>query len=256
MVALLALTGLLAAAPPPTLAALELEAQQVPPAVAKLVGTQLTQRLTLKGFRVLTAADMAAVLGVERQKALLGCNEESSCIAEIGAALNARGVVLGSVGRLGDTRLLNVKVVSSANAQALAACSAKASSDEALVSEAEACADTIALALLPRDETPRRTWALVPFIGGAVAAVAGGALLVGANLDAGEIPKSTEEPAVVFARANADSGLATTGVALLGAGAAVGLLGAVFYFTPPAPVQPVALVTPQGAFVGVSGVFR
>ena len=89
MTALLALTGLLAAAAPPTLAALELDAQQVPPAVAKLVGTQLTQRLTLKGFRVLTAADMAAVLGVERQKALLGCNDESSCIAEIGAALNA-----------------------------------------------------------------------------------------------------------------------------------------------------------------------
>ena len=149
-----------------------------------------------------------------------------------------------------------MKVVSSDNAQALAACSSKASSDEGLVSEAEACADTIALALLPRDETPRRTWALVPFIGGGVVALAGAAMLTGANLDAAELPKSTDQPPAVFARANADSGLATSGLVVLSVGAAIGVVGAVLYFTPPAPVTPVALVTPQGAFVGVSGVFR
>jgi hypothetical protein len=72
---------LLTAAPAKTLAALELEAQQVPAAVAKLVGTHLAQKLTLKGFQVLTSADLAAMIGVERQKTLMGCNEESNCLA-------------------------------------------------------------------------------------------------------------------------------------------------------------------------------
>lgn len=250
------LAGILLTASSPTLVALDLEAEQVAPAVAKLVGTQLAQRLTLAGFKVLTSADLAAVLGVERQKALLGCNEETSCFAEIGSALNAKAVVLGSVGKLGETRLLNVKVVSSGDAQPLAACSGRVNSDEGLLSEADRCADIIAAALMPaRAEGPRRTWALAPLIGGSVAAITGAVLLTTANLEADAIPTSTEGPATVSRRASAASGLGTTGLVLLGAGVAVAATGAVLYLVRPGPVQPVAVLTPHGGFVGVSGVF-
>jgi hypothetical protein len=255
------LVALLAASPPVTLAALELEAQQVPPAMAKLVGTHLAQALTLRGLRVVTAADLAALLGAERQRNLLGCNEESSCIAEIGAALNARGVVVGSVGRLGEARLLNVKVLASANAETLAACSGRAGSDEGLLSEAETCADLIAAALLPAGERratasePRRSWALAPLIGGAAVAIGGGVLLGLANADANRVPTSTETPSAVFRQVTAAEGLGTTGLVLLGVGSAAAVTGAVLFAVRPAPVQPVVLLTSRGGFLSVSGAF-
>jgi hypothetical protein len=255
------------ATPSKTLAALDLEAQQVPAAVAKLVGTHLTQKLIQKGFQVMTSADLAAMLGVERQKALLGCNEESSCIAEIGAALNAHGVVMGSVGRLGETRLLNVKVLASGSAQSLAVCSGRAGSDEGLLNEAEACADIIAAALLEPGKGkqpeavvvkpeapagPRRTWALAPLVGGAAVAIAGGVMVGIANGQAEQLVTSAEQPQSVLMKVRAAEGLATTGVVLLGVGGAAAVTGAILFLVKP-PVQPVAAITPHGAFLGVAG---
>lgn len=268
------LVAVLLAAEPVTLAQLDLEAQQLPAAVAKLVGTQLAQKLTLKGFQVMTSADLAAMIGLERQKSLMGCNEQSNCIAEIGAALNARGVVVGSVGRLGETRVLNVKVLASGSAQSLAVCSGRAGSDEGLLNEAERCADSIAAALLrpqqpeaargqpsmvKADEPavpagPRRTWALAPLLGGAAGAIAGGVMLGIANGQAQDLTNSTAQPPAVLRQVHAAEGLATTGTVLLGIGAAAAVTGAILFLVRP-PVEPVAAITPQGAFAGVSGTF-
>lgn len=251
------LVAVLLTAEPVTLAQLDLEAQQVPPVVAKLVGTHLAQKLTQKGFQVMTSADLAALIGVERQKSLLtGCNEQSSCIAEIGAALNARGVVVGSVGRLGDTRLFNVKVLAS-GALTLAACSGRSGTDEGLLAEAESCADLIASTLLKPKEVPagppRRTWALAPLIGGAAIAIGGGVMLGVANGQADALPASTASPATVYRQTAAAEGLGTAGLVLLGVGGAAAVTGAILFLVPPAPVQPVAMLTSQGGFVGVSG---
>lgn len=255
MLAPLVILVLAAEPPPPLLAALDLEAQQVSPAVAKLVSTQLTQRLVLRGLTVVTPSDLTAVLGVERQKQLLGCSEDTSCLAEIGAALDARGVLSGSVGQLGGTRLLNVKVVSSTDAQPLAVCSAKADDDEALVAAAERCADDIVLALLPAPPVTRRTWALAPLIGGAAVAVAGGVLLGLAASEKGTVANTALEPPVVFAAARRGEAFGTAGLVLAGVGAAAALTGALLYFLGPQPAQPVALLTPHGGFIGITGVW-
>lgn len=266
------LLGVLLSASPTTLAALELEAQQVPAAVAKLVGTHLVVKLTQKGFQVLSAADLSAMIGVERQKQLLGCNEETNCLAEIGAALNAKGVVLGSVGRLGQTRLLNVKVIASGTAQALVVCSGKADSDEGLLVEAERCADTIAAALRPTPvdakpiaeapasgvseapaQTPRRSWALAPIIVGGLGAALGVLMIVVANINA-TLTDSLDPVAARNATRTAEP-VGTWGGVILGAGIAVAAAGTVLFLLPPAPVRPVAMLSPQGGFLGVSGVF-
>ena len=61
-------------------------------------------------YQVMSQADVVSILGVEQQKQLVGC-DESSCMAELGGALGARWMVSGSVGKLGPTRMLTLKLL-------------------------------------------------------------------------------------------------------------------------------------------------
>ncbi len=61
-------------------------------------------------FKVIGKSDIQAVLQYEEKKALAGCTDDS-CIAEIGGALGAQYVVVGSVSLFGETYLLNLKVL-------------------------------------------------------------------------------------------------------------------------------------------------
>ena len=81
-------------------------------------------------------------------------------------------------------------------------------------------------------------------------------MLIVANIDADRFRTSTSGPALVFSQARNAADLGNGGLALIGGGAAVAVAGAVLYFARPAPVQPVVMLTPEGGFVGVSGVFR
>src|SRR4051812_9612762 len=52
-------------------------------------------------LRVVTPRELATLLGIERQQALLGCsNDSASCLAELGGAIGAEGVVLGELAHL------------------------------------------------------------------------------------------------------------------------------------------------------------
>ncbi|MBI5545326.1 MAG: hypothetical protein HY901_15660, partial [Deltaproteobacteria bacterium] len=57
---------------------------------------------------VISSKDLEASLGLERQKALMGCSNES-CLAQIGGALGVDVLVYGSLGRVGDTLLFQVQ---------------------------------------------------------------------------------------------------------------------------------------------------
>ena len=98
------------AATPPKLALVGFTALDVSEARARYYTDQLGIELTRRGFAVTTPADLAAVLGVERQKQLLGC-EESSCIAELFGGLGADGLVVGQVAKTDARYRLSVKVL-------------------------------------------------------------------------------------------------------------------------------------------------
>jgi hypothetical protein len=53
----------------------------------RIVNAFLAKDLRDRGFDVVTAADIAAVLGVERQKQILGCGNDS-CLAELGGVIS------------------------------------------------------------------------------------------------------------------------------------------------------------------------
>jgi hypothetical protein len=85
------------------------------------------------GVSVITEADMVALLGLERQKQIIGCSE-GSCLAEIGGALGADRLITGSVGRLGSTVVINLTTLDPKTAQAVASVSEriKAPNDDVL----------------------------------------------------------------------------------------------------------------------------
>ncbi len=93
----------------------------VEPSVAESLTEALAAELSRTGlFEVTTQKDIATVLGVERQRQLLGCGEESSsCATELAGALGARFVLSGSVAKLGDVFQLNLQTQDTTKGQAL-----------------------------------------------------------------------------------------------------------------------------------------
>ena len=87
------------AADKPKLAVLDFQAQGVPAETAQALTTAASQHLASRGFfEVVTSADIQTLLGVERQKQLIGCSDSaSSCTAELAGAMGSRFVLSGSV---------------------------------------------------------------------------------------------------------------------------------------------------------------
>ena len=79
----------------------------------------LTEAARFKTVEVLGESDLAALLGHERQKALLGCQEDS-CMAEIGGAMGASWLLVGSVGRIGQATRVDLKLIDVKKAKVLA----------------------------------------------------------------------------------------------------------------------------------------
>jgi hypothetical protein len=85
------------------------------------LGPQLVNLLVthLRGagtYEVLAQADVVTMIGVEQQRQLVGC-DDASCMAELGGALGARWMVSGQVGKLGERRILTLKLLDVNNAR-------------------------------------------------------------------------------------------------------------------------------------------
>ncbi|MEW5739814.1 MAG: hypothetical protein AB1938_12860 [Myxococcota bacterium] len=82
----------------------------------------MTQELNRRGFfDVISSRDIQTLLGVERQKALLGCSDDSSsCLTELAGALGSRFVLSGSLSKLGDALQLSLQMLDTQKAQTAA----------------------------------------------------------------------------------------------------------------------------------------
>lgn len=65
--------------------------------------------LRQQGFQVISSSDMAAALGLERQRQLLGCNE-SNCMTELGGALGVDYIARGTVAVIGNLTALSLSL--------------------------------------------------------------------------------------------------------------------------------------------------
>ncbi len=90
----------------------ELEAGlRADPKLSHLITGLITAELRRRPALAVTSQDdIKALLGFERQKALLGCTD-ASCLAEIGGALGVDQMLTGSLSRAGESLVLLVRLV-------------------------------------------------------------------------------------------------------------------------------------------------
>jgi len=67
--------------------------------------------------RVIGKSDINAMIGFEKQKKVMGCTEDSTCLAEIGGALGVDFIMVGSLGTLGSLFRIDLKLVDSKKAK-------------------------------------------------------------------------------------------------------------------------------------------
>jgi TolB-like protein len=91
------------------------------------------------GFDVISQADVSAMIGFEKQKQMLGCSDDSSCLAEIGGALGVDYMLSGQVGQIGSRLHLSFQLLDARKAKVVARAARFSDRDEdALASAAQA----------------------------------------------------------------------------------------------------------------------
>ncbi len=87
------------------------------PQVVAAFTEALTATISKAGyFDVASSRDVAQLLGVERQKQLLGCSD-GSCMAELSGAIGARFILSGSLVKLGDSWQLTMTTLDTERSQ-------------------------------------------------------------------------------------------------------------------------------------------
>jgi TolB-like protein len=212
-----------------TLAAQSLQLVGVDRSLAEGLTAHLAQ--SFKRAHVLTPKDMITVLSVERQKELLGCSDQnSSCLAELGDALGATGILTGELLWGGRRLQLNLRVIDPRSGRVLASYAQEVASIDDAFDALEKGAAHIDDQLVPVDR--RGAFALIPLGVGVASGAVGGVLLWLAaglyhQLVVPDMPGSfTQDPSQAVARGQTfqTSGWVLVGVGVAGLAAALAVL--------------------------------
>ena len=139
LAATLCALGLSASAAPvnakrPRLAVLAIKAEGVEPSIASTVDETLTADLAKsKKYEVIGRSEIEAIAGFQSDRMKLGCGD-NSCLAEIGDALEVDRLVFGSLGKAGNTFVLNTKLLEIDGAHVIARDTEVVGSADALLS--------------------------------------------------------------------------------------------------------------------------
>jgi hypothetical protein len=139
----LLLLAALAATPDPGLAVMDFAAQGASPELAAAVSATVSQKLSTLGvFRISSADTTRLVLGMERQKQLLGC--ESCSGAALGEMSSFEFVVTGKVmkaaGKGSSSYSVILTLLAATSPQPLSTARAEAANEAALLEETQAAA--------------------------------------------------------------------------------------------------------------------
>ncbi len=235
--ALLLTAALTAATEKPRLAVLDIQALGASKEDAVALTEAATAELSRRAFfDVVSSRDIQTLLGVERQKAILGCGEDSSsCMAELASALGSRFVLSGTLTKLGDALQLSLQMLDSSKGQPVGR-SVRLANDAGTLARQLPWALAEATATpLPPPPSKALPWTLVGV--GAGAAVTGAVMGIDALSKDAALQADLNQPAetgvfrsLVDYRAQASGvglekslslGLLLGGAALLGAGIAL-----------------------------------
>lgn len=174
----------------------------------------LTEVGSFDRLDVIGRSDIESMLGFEKQKKILGCTEEASCLAEIGGALGVEFVVVGSLGRIGGLYRLDMKVVETAKGRV------RARTGESVEGKEEKLVNAVQRAihrLLDPIARPGLAGELPPPPGGTTQTVGAGPLVV---------PPPAKEPAPATAGSSRKLWgyvIGAVGIAAVAGGAGAGL---------------------------------
>lgn len=145
------LCGLLAApeGTKTTIAVIDLTDNGAGAATARNLTDVITASLSDLGvFEVLSRADIQQMVQFEQDKQLLGCESDTSCLAELGGALGVALLVTGSVGNVAGTFILNLALTDARIGRVLAREQRKISNAGDLTAETEGAARYLVRELL------------------------------------------------------------------------------------------------------------
>lgn len=258
MICAVLLGAALAAAPVP-LASVGLRAPAAQKELAESLGGTLALRMgETKLVKVTTPDDVAAVLGLERQRQLLGCGE-TSCLAELAGALGSKAVLSGELVRVGEVFQLTVKVLDGENAGTVFAALERHGNEAALLTAVDRLArDAATEVALRYGALERSAVNPLPFVGMAVggAVAAGGAVLLGlAAGDSASLRRGAPEDydAAVTLKQSGELKQGV-GIGLVAAGGAV-LLGSIAWRVLGGSGAPKVALVPSPGGLGVWGSF-
>ncbi len=83
-------------------------AADIAPVLAGLMSTKLDRAGV---FRVVTEDDVKQMVSFDQMKSALSCDEQASCLAEIGQALGVPYMLTGAIAKLGDSFVVNLALV-------------------------------------------------------------------------------------------------------------------------------------------------
>ncbi|MDX2012645.1 MAG: hypothetical protein SFW67_20775 [Myxococcaceae bacterium] len=195
------------AAAPERVAVMSVSAVGLSPELQQYAAERLGTALSQRGVKVTTQQDIANVLGLERQRQLLGCDASASCAAELAAALGADAVLSWTVAKLGGAFDISAKVVASLDLRVLAVAQARAMNEEGLPFAIDEVAGQLASRLLPVARPSLGLTLGVPLGVAGAALLAGGLLLGSATVDAASLTSSPgpQEAPLVDGRLRASS---------------------------------------------------
>lgn len=252
----LVLAATLSASTPQKIASTGWSSVKVDPELTAFYADTFAKELRAKGLVVITAADIAAVLGLERQRQLMGCTE-SGCSAELGNALGADALITGTLAKLDGTLNATLRVISTNDGRVLAEETVRAEGEERFLRRLAEAAASIADTL-----TPKRSSRVVPvtlIIAGGVVLAVGVGLRAFAQVTSTDLDRELLDSGSVTVRARrlASDGklqelLGWSGVAL---GASLVTAGLITWLLTPAPVEVALVPTSGGGFVVMGGRF-
>ncbi len=100
-------------------AVLPVRSKKIGEAVVFVVNELLLTEVQRAGFEAMGPEDISAILGFEKMKDDLGC-DEASCMAEIGNALGVKYVLRGSIAPLGEGTMFSINLLNVVDASVIA----------------------------------------------------------------------------------------------------------------------------------------
>ncbi len=254
------------AADKPRVVVLDLASDRSTKSSARFVTVAVMTELSRTGrFDVIGSSDIQALLGLERQKQLLGCtNDESSCLAELSGALGAEYLVTGSLGKVGKQTRLDLTLLQTKGSRVLARDGGPVTDDTlpdetsrivrallAALPGAPSAAPVETVVARPSGEGSRPLAPKILLGAGAVALAAGGVLL---GTAASFKPADYEYTEALLKQQEART-RQTVGFVALGAGAAAAVAGAAWLFLAPRAPQVAVVPTSGGVAFSLKGHF-